>query len=128
MEKIGAYLIRIEPGQVEIGLNFREDLTQQHGYLHAGIVTTIVDSACGFAAYSLMPPDSEVLTVEYKVNLVNPAKGERFIAVGRVIKPGRTLTVCSGEVIVMEGGEKRIIAMMQTTMIRLSNNAEKQAK
>ncbi|HKQ76243.1 MAG TPA: PaaI family thioesterase [Blastocatellia bacterium] len=128
MEKIGAYLIRVEPGQVEIGLNFREDLTQQHGYLHAGIVTTIVDSACGFAAYSLMPPDSEVLTVEYKVNLVNPAKGERFIAIGRVIKPGRTLTVCSGEVIAMEGGEKRIIAMMQTTMIRLSNTVEKQAK
>jgi len=120
MEKIGAYLIRIEPGQVEIGLNFREDLTQQHGYLHAGIVTTIVDSACGFAAYSLMPPGSEVLTVEYKVNLLAPAKGERFIAIGRVIKPGRTLTVCSGEVSAIEGEEKWLIAMMQTTMIRLS--------
>jgi uncharacterized protein (TIGR00369 family) len=128
MEKIKAYLIRIEPGQVEIGLNFREDLTQQHGYLHAGIVTTIVDSACGFAAFSLMPPDSEVLTVEYKVNLVAPAKGERFIATGRVIKPGRTLTVCSGEVIAIEGEEKRLIAMMQTTMIRLSNKADIKAK
>ena len=128
MEKIGAYLIRIAPGQVEIGLKFREDLTQQHGYLHAGIVTTIVDSACGFAAYSLMPPDSEVLTVEYKVNLLAPAKGERFIAIGRVIKPGRTLTVCSGEVIAIEGEEKRLIAMMQTTMIRLSNKADKEAK
>ena len=121
MERIGAHLIRIEPGQVEIGLNFREDLTQQHGYLHAGIVTTIVDSACGFAAYSLMPPGSEVLTVEYKVNLLAPAKGERFIAIGRVIKPGRTLTVCSGEVSAIEGEEKRLIAMMQTTMIRLPN-------
>ncbi len=124
MEKIGAYLIRIEPGQVEIGLNFKEDLTQQHGYLHAGIVTTIVDSACGFAAYSLMPPNSEVLTVEYKVNLVAPAKGDKFLAIGRVIKSGRTLTVCGGEVIAIEGEEKRLIAMMQTTMIRLPNKSE----
>lgn len=121
MEKLGAYLISIEPGQVEIGLNFREDLTQQHGYLHAGIVTTIVDSACGFAAYSLMPSGSEVLTVEYKVNLVSPARGERFIATGRVIKPGRTLTVCGGDVHAIEGAERRLIVMMQATMIRMSD-------
>lgn len=123
MEKLGAYLISIEPGQVEIGLNFREDLTQQHGYLHAGIVTTIVDSACGFAAYSLMPSGSEVLTVEYKVNLVSPARGERFIATGRVIKPGRTLTVCGGDVYAIEGEERRLIAMMQATMIRITEKA-----
>ncbi|MGE0884314.1 MAG: PaaI family thioesterase [Blastocatellales bacterium] len=124
MEKIGATLISVKPGQVEIGLNFREDLTQQHGYLHAGIITTIVDSACGFAAYSLMPTGSEVLTVEYKVNLMAPARGEKFIALGRVIKPGRTLTVCAGDVFAIEGKERRQIAMMQATMIRL---AEKEA-
>lgn len=124
MEKIGATLISVEPGQVEIGLNFREDLTQQHGYLHAGIITTIVDSACGFAAYSLMPTGSGVLTVEYKVNLMAPARGEKFIALGRVIKPGRTLTVCAGDVFAIEGKERRQIAMMQATMIRL---AEKEA-
>lgn len=121
MEKIGAYLISVEPGQVEIGLNFREDLTQQHGYLHAGIITTIVDSACGFAAYSLMPSGSGVLTVEYKVNLMAPARGEKFIAMGRVIKPGRTLTVCSGDVFAIEGEERRQIALMQATMIRLAD-------
>lgn len=120
METIGAYLISVEPGQVEIGLNFREDLTQQHGYLHAGIVTAIVDSACGFAAYSLMPVGSGVLTVEYKVNLLSPARGEKFIATGQVIKPGRTLTVCSGEVYAIEGEERRQIAMMQATIIGLA--------
>jgi uncharacterized protein (TIGR00369 family) len=120
MEAIGAYLISLEPGQVEIGLDFREDLTQQHGYLHAGIVTTIVDSACGFAAYSLMPPGSEVLTVEYKVNLMSPARGEKFVATGRVKKPGRTLTVCLGDVYALAGEERRQIAMMQATMIRLA--------
>ena len=124
METIGAYLISVEPGQVDIGLDFREDLTQQHGYLHAGIVTTIADSACGFAAYSLMPMGSGVLTVEYKVNLLSPARGEKFIATGRVIKPGRTLTVCVGDVYAFEGEERRQIAMMQATMIRL---AEKEA-
>ncbi len=124
METIGAYLLNVAPGQVEIGLDFSADLTQQHGYLHAGIVTAIVDSACGFAAYSLMPPGSGVLTVEYKVNLLAPARGEKFIATGRVIKPGRTLTVCAGEVYAIEGEARRQIAMMQATMIRL---AEKEA-
>src|SRR6266540_3787598 len=88
IETIGARLVRIDPGQVEIELDYREDLTQQHGYLHAGVVTAIVDSACGFAAYTLMPADSGVLTVEYKVNFTAPARGARFLAVGRVIKPG----------------------------------------
>jgi len=120
METIGAYLISIVPGQVEIGLAFNADLTQQHGYLHAGIITTIVGSACGFAAYSLMPAGSGVLTVEYKVNLLAPARGEKFIATGRVIKPGRTLTVCAGEVYAMEGEARRQIALMQATMIRLA--------
>ena len=78
MQNMGAYLISVTPGQVEIGVNFRHDLTQQHGYLHAGIITTIVDSACGFAAYTLMPPGSGVLTVEYKVNFMAPASGEKI--------------------------------------------------
>src|SRR5215470_4563870 len=81
MKAIGARLRNVTPGQVEIELNFREDLTQQHGFLHAGIVTIIADSACGFAAYSLMPENSEVLTVEYKVNFMAPARGEKFVAI-----------------------------------------------
>jgi len=120
MKTLGAYLISVAPGQVEIGVDFRGDLTQQHGYLHAGVVTTIVDSACGFAAYTLMPPGSGVLTVEYKVNFLAPASGERFIAIGRVIKPGRTLTVCNGEVFAVQNGERKAIAIIQTTMMRLA--------
>jgi len=121
METIGARLVRIEPGQVEIELDYREDLTQQHGYLHAGIITAIVDSACGFAAHTLMPPGSGVLTVEYKVNFTSPARGDRFLARGRVIKPGRTLTVCVGEALATDGAEQRIVAVIQTTMMRVSD-------
>ena len=122
MKTIGARLTKIIPGEVEIELDFRGDLTQQHGYLHAGIITIIVDSACGFAAYSLMPEGSGVLTVEYKVNFMSPASGDKFIATGRVIKAGRTLTVCAGEVVAIDGEDRRTIALMQTTMIRMAGN------
>jgi uncharacterized protein (TIGR00369 family) len=98
MALIGANLNLVEPGIVEVALPYRSDLTQQDGYLHAGIVTTIVDSAAGYAAYSLMPPGSEVLSVEFKVNLLRPARGETFLARAEVIKPGRTLTVARGDV------------------------------
>src|SRR2546422_11412768 len=87
MHLIGAELSLIEPGTVEITLPFRADLTQQHGHLHGGMITTIADTACGYAAYSLMPAGSEVLSVEFKVNLLRPARGERFVARAEVIKP-----------------------------------------
>ena len=92
---IGARLVRVEPGEVELDLPFRDDLTQQHGFLHAGIVTALVDSACGYAALSLMDAAAAVLSVEYKVNLLAPAKGDRMRAIGRVVKPGRTLLICT---------------------------------
>ena len=98
-------------------LPFREDLTQHDGYLHAGIVTTIADSACGYAAFTLMPAGANVLTVEYKVNFLAPAIGERMIARGRVLKPGRTITVCQGEVVAADGGREKMIATMSATMI-----------
>src|SRR6266498_4605412 len=98
MRLIGAELDRVEPGMVEIRLPYRADLAQQHGYLHAGVVTTIADSACGYAAYSLMPAGSEVLSVEFKVNLLRPAQGETFVARAEVIKAGRTLTVVRADV------------------------------
>lgn len=120
MRTIHARLIKIAPGEVHIELPFGAALTQQHGFLHAGVVTSIVDSACGYAAYSLMPRDTGVLTVEFKVNLVNPAKGERFVAIGKVVKPGRTLSVCSGEVIAHSDGETKLVAMMQATMMQVS--------
>ena len=117
MATIGARLVRVEPGEVELELPFREDLTQQHGFLHAGIVTTLVDSACGYAALSVMDKESAVLSVEYKVNLLAPAVGERMRAVGRVIKSGRTLVVCTGEVIAVEGGSESVVTLMQATMM-----------
>jgi uncharacterized protein (TIGR00369 family) len=118
MGLIGAELARVEPGIVEISLPYRADLVQQHGYLHAGIVTTIADSACGYAAYSLMPAGSEVLSVEFKVNLLRPAKGETFSATAEVVKAGKTLTVVRADVFgVDHAGERELIATMLGTMI-----------
>jgi uncharacterized protein (TIGR00369 family) len=120
MGLIGAELSRVEPGLVEITLPHREDLTQQHGFLHAGIVTTIADSACGYAAYTLMPPKSEVLSVEFKVNLLRPAKGETFSAVAEVVKAGKTLTVVRADVFgVDREGQRELVATMLGTMICL---------
>ncbi|HZM99308.1 MAG TPA: PaaI family thioesterase [Pyrinomonadaceae bacterium] len=121
MGLIGAELTRVEPGIVEITLPYRADLAQQHGYLHAGIVTTIADSACGYAAYSLMPPKSEVLSVEFKVNLLRPAKGEMFLASAEVVKSGKTLTVVRADVFGFDQTEQRtLIATMLGTMICVS--------
>lgn len=121
MGLIGAKLTRVEPGIVEVTLPYRADLAQQQGYLHAGIVTTIADSACGYAAYSLMPPDSEVLSVEFKVNLLRPARGEMFLASAEVVKSGKTLTVVRADVFSLDQTEQRtLIATMLGTMIGVS--------
>jgi uncharacterized protein (TIGR00369 family) len=117
MKTIGARLAKVAPGEVRIEIPFGEGLTQQHGFVHAGIVTAIVDNACGFAANTLMPPDCEVLTVEYKVNFLSPATGETFAAIGKAVKPGTTLTVCTGEVWAHAKGGRKLIAVMQATMM-----------
>src|SRR5512134_2146889 len=117
MKTIGGNLVKVIPGEVQIDFSFHESLTQQHGYIHAGVITAVVDSACGYAAYTLMPADSEVLTIEYKVNFMSPAKGDRFKGIGRVLKPGRNITVCTGDVIAMDKGKEKIVATMQATMI-----------
>ena len=118
MNLIGAKLSLIEPGVIEITLPYRADLTQQRGFLHAGVVATIADSACGYAAYSLMPAGSEVLSVEFKVNLLRPAQGESFVARAEVIKAGRTLTVVRADVFGIDGnGKRELVATMQGTMI-----------
>ncbi len=125
MGLIGGELTRVEPGVVEITLPYRADLTQQDGYVHAGIVTTIADSACGYAAYSLMPPESDVLAVEFKVNLLRPAKGDKFMARAEVIKPGRTLTVVRADVFATSGKDEwRLVATMQGTMMRLPRRGD----
>lgn len=127
MQLIGAELGRIGPGIVEIALPYRTELTQQNGYMHAGVVTTIADSACGYAAYSLMPADSEVLSVEFKVNLLRPAKGDRFLAHAEVIKPGKTLTVVKADVFGVSGeaGNQILVASMLATMFCVRNAVAK---
>ena len=119
MQLIGAGLSLVEPGLVEITLPYRQELTQQHGYLHAGMVTTIADTACGYAAFTLMPAGAEVLSVEFKVNLLRPAKGETFLARAEVIKPGKTLTVVRADVFALIENNRTLVATMQGTMICL---------
>ena len=120
MDTIGASIRRLEPGRMEIQMPFNEAFTQQHGFLHAGIVTTVVDSACGYAALSTMPLDAGVLSIEFKVNLLAPAKGKRFIAVGTVLKAGRNITVTQGELLAWqsaaETSPKRVATMTATMM------------
>jgi uncharacterized protein (TIGR00369 family) len=117
MRTIGATLSYVAAGETHIILPIRADLTQQHGYVHAGIIATIADSACGYAALSLMEPGTGVLSVEFKINMLAPAAGERFLAIGRVVRSGRTITVCSGEVRVERDGGSAQVAMMQATMM-----------
>jgi uncharacterized protein (TIGR00369 family) len=117
MKLLGAGLSLVEPGVVEIALPYRADLLQQDGYLHAGIISTIADSACGYAAYTLMPAGSNVLSVEFKVNLLRPAQGETFVARAEIIKAGRTLTVVRADVFALTGDDKVLVATMQGTMI-----------
>lgn len=119
MLTIGATLTKVMPGEVEISLRFQADLTQQHGFIHAGIVATLVDTACGYAAFSLMAPDAAVLTVEYKINLLSPADGDSLIALGKVTKPGRTLSVCSGDVFALKEGDRKLVATMLATMMSI---------
>jgi uncharacterized protein (TIGR00369 family) len=127
MTLIGARLTRVEPGWVEIELPYRDDLTQQHKFIHGGIATMIADSAGGYAGYSLFPATSSVLTVEFKISLVAPAAGEKLIATGKVIKPGRTLTICDLEVHAIKGQQSTLILKGLQTLICLHDRADKAA-
>jgi uncharacterized protein (TIGR00369 family) len=117
METIGAVLGHVEAGAVEIVLPYRPDLTQQHGFIHAGIVATILDSACGYAAFSRMPADRAVLTVEYKINLLRPAKGQRLVARAHIVRTGKTLTVCTGDAFADTDGVETVVATMLATVM-----------
>jgi uncharacterized protein (TIGR00369 family) len=117
MATIGASLDAVERGAVTISMPPNPDLAQQHGYLHAGIIATIADSACGYAALSLMPDDAAVLSIEFKANMLAPADGERFIARGKVIKPGRTIMVCDATVHAVREGREKLVATMTGTMM-----------
>ena len=118
MQLLGAELTHLAPGEVDITLPFRADLVQQHGFLHAGVSAAIADSACGYAALSLMPADSAVLSVEFKVNMLAPAKGTKFVARGRIVRAGTTITVVRGEVFAFadDGTSKVVMELLGTMM------------
>src|SRR5438067_12088131 len=124
MRLIGARIADLGPGFCSIELPFRHDLTQQHGYIHAGIVSAIADSAGGYAGFTLFPAGSSVLTVEYKLNLLAPASGERLIAEAEVIRPGRTLSITRGEVYAEADCKRTLCAIMQQTLIVLLGKAD----
>ena len=117
MDTLGAELTAIAPGEVVIEFDHQPALTQQHGYIHAGMLTTVVDNACGYAACSLMPADRDVLTIEFKVNFVAPAKAPRYRAVGSVVRAGRRVSVCRGDVIALSEDGEQLIATMLATLI-----------
>lgn len=124
MRLIGATLTMVEAGFCEIELPWREDLTQQKGYLHGGIIGMIADSACGYAAYSLMPASASLVTVEYKINLMAPARRGLLVARGEVVKPGRTLSITSGEVTLRRDGRSVLLAAMQQTLMMLPDTPD----
>ena len=117
MATLGARLARIEPGEVDIEMPIDASVSQQHGFAHAGAVASIADSACGYAAFSLMPDDAGVLAVEFKINLLAPAAGELLIARARVVRAGRTLSVCQADVVAVNEGVERSVAMMTATIM-----------
>jgi uncharacterized protein (TIGR00369 family) len=124
MRTMGAVLERVAPGEVDIRLPFRADLTQQHGFLHAGTLAAIADSACGYAALSLMPVDAGVLSIEFKINMLAPAKGDAIVARGKVIRAGRTIMVCRADVYSLLGAEEKLVAAMQGTMMVATGMAD----
>jgi uncharacterized protein (TIGR00369 family) len=124
METVGAALSRVEPGRVEIEAPFADHITQQHGFVHGGVIGAIADSAAGYAAYTLMAVEDSVLTVEYKLNLLAPAKGETIVAKAEVIRPGRTLTIVRSDVLAIDGGEETLCATAVVTLIRMAGQTD----
>jgi uncharacterized protein (TIGR00369 family) len=124
MGALGAELVSVAPGEVVIALPFRAELTQQHGFLHAGAIASVADSACGYAALTLAPAGATVLSVEFKVNLLRPASGTRFRATGKVARAGHTLTVCTAEVAAERDGAETVVALMQATIMTLHDRSE----
>lgn len=117
MQTMNVRLGRILPGEVEIIAPYMDEFTQQHGFLHAGAMATLLDTACGYAAFSLMPPEAAVLSIEFKVNLLSPAQGDRFFFIGSVVKAGRTISNVRGEAYALAGEREKLIATMDATMM-----------
>jgi uncharacterized protein (TIGR00369 family) len=119
MATLGIEITGLAAGEVELKMPYTAAYAQQHGFIHAGIITTALDSACGYAAFSLMPDDAAVLTVEFKTNLIAPAKGDYFLFRAHVVKPGRTITVCDAQAFAVEGGNEKLVATMTGTLMAL---------
>jgi len=119
MRTLGISIARLEPGEVELSMAYSPDFTQQNGFVHAGIITAGLDNACGIAAFTLMPAGSDILTVEFKTNLLAPARGERFAFRATVVKPGRTLTFCEGRAYARHDGVETLVATMTGTLMAL---------
>ena len=124
MHHFGARLGLIAPGSVDIEMDWAPQLTQQHGFLHAGVVSAALDSACGYAAFTLMGVEAEVLTIEFKINLLAPAKGEHFRMEGRVLKPGRTITFCEGRAYAISDGNEKLVATMGCTLMAVTGRTD----
>ena len=119
MKMVNASIVSVSPGETTLEFPFQSSLTQQNGFIHAGIVSTVLDSACGYAAFSLMSEDASVLSIEFKVNLLSPAKGDKFKAVGKVKKAGRNITVTEGELFSYTDGKEKLVATMTATMMAM---------
>src|SRR5579862_1248718 len=120
MRTLGVEIVKIEPGEVEFSMPYSANFTQQNGYIHAGIITTALDSACGYAAFSLMPADAAVLTVEFKTTLIAPAKGQRFLFQAQVVKAGKSLTFCEARALAEDGkADPRLVATMTATLMAI---------
>ena len=124
MRTLGISIARMAPGEVELSMGYLPEFTQQNGFVHAGIITAGLDNACGIAAFTLMPAGSDILTVEFKTNLLAPARGERFAFSATVVKPGRTLTVCEGRAYAIQHGTNTLIATMTGTLMALLRREE----
>ena len=128
MRKLGISIARIEPGEVDLSMSYSADWTQQNGFVHAGIVTAGLDTACGIAAFTLMPAGCDILTVEFKTNLLAPAKGERFAFRAIVVKPGRTLTICEARAFAENDGVESLVATMTGTLMALQRREGEKAQ
>ena len=124
MKTLSVEIESLQPGEIELIMPYGVAYTQQHGFMHAGIIATVLDNACGYAAFSLMPDDAAILTVEFKTNLLAPARGERFLFRGKVVKPGRTITVCEAQAFAVGGGEEKLVATMTGTLMALFERAD----
>jgi uncharacterized protein (TIGR00369 family) len=128
MRYLGAEVSALAPGECEIQVPYRGEMTQQHGYFHAGVAAAIADSACGYAAYGLMPVASSVLTVEYKINLVAPAEGDTLIARARVLRSGKTLKICAADVVAVKDGKETLCATTLSTIMAMHDKPDSPSK